>query len=177
MARVAVVTGGTRGIGAAVAKALKAEGYIVAANYAGNDEAAAAFSNETGIPSYKWDVSDFDACAAGKDVYVEKPLTHTIAEGAKVVEAQNRYQRIVQVGTLPPEVAFPANSLMARELDYRGAFRAHLEFDWAVQAIRTRRLDVRPLISAQLPLARSQEAFELALDKSRSTKVQLVAEV
>jgi acetoacetyl-CoA reductase len=65
MARVAVVTGGTRGIGAAVAKALKAEGYIVAANYAGNDEAAAAFSNETGIPSYKWDVSDFDACAAG----------------------------------------------------------------------------------------------------------------
>jgi L-idonate 5-dehydrogenase len=65
---------------------------------------------------------------------------------------------------------------MARELDYRGAFRAHLEFDWAVQAIRTRRVDVRPLISAQLPLARSQEAFELALDKSRSTKVQLVAE-
>ena len=65
MARVAVVTGGTRGIGAAVAKALKAEGYIVAVNYAGNDEAAAAFSNETGIPSYKWDVSDFDACAAG----------------------------------------------------------------------------------------------------------------
>jgi L-idonate 5-dehydrogenase len=61
-------------------------------------------------------------------------------------------------------------------LDYRGAFRAHLEFDWAVQAIRTRRVDVRPLISAQLPLARSQEAFELALDKSRSTKVQLVAE-
>ncbi|MFM8702235.1 MAG: acetoacetyl-CoA reductase [Hyphomicrobiales bacterium] len=65
MARVAVVTGGTRGIGAAVAKALKAEGYSVAANYAGNDEAAAVFSNETGIPSYKWDVSDFDACAAG----------------------------------------------------------------------------------------------------------------
>ena len=65
MARVAVVTGGTRGIGAAVAKALKAEGYIVAANYAGNDEAAAAFSKETGIPSYKWDVSDFDACAEG----------------------------------------------------------------------------------------------------------------
>lgn len=90
--------------------------------------------------------------------------------------ATRRGGRIVQVGTLPPEVAFPANSLMARELDYRGAFRAHLEFDWAVQAIRTRRLDVRPLISAQLPLARSQEAFELALDKSRSTKVQLVTE-
>ena len=90
--------------------------------------------------------------------------------------ATRRGGRIIQVGTLPPEIPFPANSLMARELDYRGAFRAHLEFDWAVQAIRTRRLDVRPLISAQLPLARSQEAFELALDKSRSTKVQLVTE-
>ena len=90
--------------------------------------------------------------------------------------ATRRGGRIVQVGTLPPEVPFPANSLMARELDYRGAFRAHLEFDWAVQAIRTRRVDVRPLISAQLPLARSREAFELALDKSRSTKVQLVTD-
>lgn len=90
--------------------------------------------------------------------------------------ATRRGGRIVQVGTLPPEIPFPANSLMARELDYRGAFRAHLEFDWAVQAIRTRRVDVRPLISAQLPLARSKEAFDLALDKSRSTKVQLVTE-
>jgi L-idonate 5-dehydrogenase len=95
---------------------------------------------------------------------------------ATCLTATRRGGRIVQVGTLPPELPFPANSLMARELDYRGAFRAHLEFDWAVQAIRTRRVDVRPLISAQLPLARSQEAFELALDKSRSTKVQLVAE-
>jgi L-idonate 5-dehydrogenase len=99
-----------------------------------------------------------------------------IAEVSTCLTATRRGGRIVQVGTLPPELPFPANSLMARELDYRGAFRAHLEFDWAVQAIRTRRVDVRPLISAQLPLARSQEAFELALDKSRSTKVQLVAE-
>ncbi len=90
--------------------------------------------------------------------------------------AVKRGGRIVQVGTLPPELPFPANSLMARELDYRGAFRAHLEFDWAVQAIRTRRVDVRGLISAQLPLARSREAFDLALDKSKSTKVQIVAE-
>lgn len=65
MARVALVTGGTRGIGAAISKALKAAGYSVAANYAGNDEAAARFREETGIPVYKWDVSDFDACAAG----------------------------------------------------------------------------------------------------------------
>lgn len=65
MARVALVTGGTRGIGEAISKALKAAGYQVAANYAGNDEAAAAFHKETGIPVYKWDVGDFDACAAG----------------------------------------------------------------------------------------------------------------
>ena len=95
---------------------------------------------------------------------------------ATCLAAVRRGGRIVQVGTLPPELPFPANGLMVRELDYRGAFRAHLEFDWAVQAIRTRRADVRPLITAQLPLARSKEAFELALDKTRSTKVQLITE-
>ena len=65
MARVALVTGGTRGIGAAISKALKAAGYKVAASYAGNDAAAEKFKAETGIPIYKWDVSSFDACAAG----------------------------------------------------------------------------------------------------------------
>jgi acetoacetyl-CoA reductase len=65
MARVALVTGGTRGIGAAIAKALKAAGYKVAANYGGNDEAAAKFKAETGIPVFKWDVSSFEACAEG----------------------------------------------------------------------------------------------------------------
>jgi acetoacetyl-CoA reductase len=65
MARVAVVSGGTRGIGAAVSKALAKAGYRVAAVYAGNDDAAAKFKSETGIPVYKWDVSDWEACAAG----------------------------------------------------------------------------------------------------------------
>ena len=65
MARVALVTGGSRGIGEAISKALKAAGYNVAASYAGNDEAAAKFTQETGIKTYKWDVGDFDACAAG----------------------------------------------------------------------------------------------------------------
>jgi acetoacetyl-CoA reductase len=65
MARVALVTGGSRGIGAAISKALQAAGYSVAANYAGNDEAASKFKSETGIPVFKWDVGDFDACAAG----------------------------------------------------------------------------------------------------------------
>ncbi len=65
MARIALVTGGTRGIGAAISKALKTAGYKVAASYAGNDEAARSFKTETGIPVFKWDVSSYEACAAG----------------------------------------------------------------------------------------------------------------
>jgi acetoacetyl-CoA reductase len=65
MARVAVVTGGTRGIGEAISVALKEAGYRVAANYAGNEERARAFTGKTGIPAHAWDVADFDACAAG----------------------------------------------------------------------------------------------------------------
>lgn len=65
MSRVAVVSGGSRGIGAAISKALKGAGYRVAANYAGNDEAARKFKDETGIPVYKWDVSNYEACAEG----------------------------------------------------------------------------------------------------------------
>jgi acetoacetyl-CoA reductase len=65
MSRVAVVTGGTRGIGEAISIALKAAGYKVAASYAGNDEAAARFKSQTGINVYKWDVSNYDACVAG----------------------------------------------------------------------------------------------------------------
>ena len=64
MGRVALVTGGTRGIGKAVSVALKQAGYTVVANYAGNDEAAAKFKDETGIPVYKFDVGDFDAVSA-----------------------------------------------------------------------------------------------------------------
>lgn len=65
MGRVALVTGGSRGIGAAISVALKEAGYSVAANYAGNDEAAAQFTAETGIPAFKWSVADYDACVAG----------------------------------------------------------------------------------------------------------------
>lgn len=65
MARIALVTGGTRGIGAAIAIGLKQAGYKVAANYAANDEAAAKFKAEYGIAVYKWDVADADSCAQG----------------------------------------------------------------------------------------------------------------
>ena len=65
MARVAIVTGGTRGIGEAISVALQESGLTVAANYAGNDERAAAFTERTGIKAYKWDVADHEACQAG----------------------------------------------------------------------------------------------------------------
>jgi acetoacetyl-CoA reductase len=65
MSRVAVVTGGTRGIGAAISKALLASGNKVAATYHGNDEAAAKFKAETGVNVYKWDVSNYEACVTG----------------------------------------------------------------------------------------------------------------
>lgn len=65
MARVALVTGGSRGIGEAISKELKAKGYTVAATYAGNDEKAAAFTAETGIKTYKWNVADYESSKAG----------------------------------------------------------------------------------------------------------------
>jgi acetoacetyl-CoA reductase len=65
MTRTALVTGGSRGIGAAISIALKNAGYSVAANYAGNDEAARKFTDETGIKTYKWSVADYESCAAG----------------------------------------------------------------------------------------------------------------
>ncbi|MCE8006894.1 acetoacetyl-CoA reductase [Aestuariivita sp.] len=65
MARVALVTGGSRGIGEAISKKLKSEGYEVAATYAGNDEAASKFTEATGIKTYKWNVADYDSSKAG----------------------------------------------------------------------------------------------------------------
>ncbi|HEY0444997.1 MAG TPA: acetoacetyl-CoA reductase [Allosphingosinicella sp.] len=65
MARVAIVTGGTRGIGEAISVALRDQGVTVAANYAGNEQKAQEFTDRTGIKSYKWDVSDYEACMAG----------------------------------------------------------------------------------------------------------------
>jgi acetoacetyl-CoA reductase len=65
MARVAIVTGGTRGIGRAISERLKADGFTVVANYAGNEDKARAFTDETAIAAYKWDVGDHEAALAG----------------------------------------------------------------------------------------------------------------
>jgi len=87
MARVALVTGGTRGIGAAISKALKAGGYKVAASYAGNDVAAEKFKADTGIAVYKWDVSSFDACAEGvKKVEAEVGSVDVLVNNAGITK-------------------------------------------------------------------------------------------
>ena len=83
---------------------------------------------------------------------------------------------VVQVGTLPHEpLPFVVNEIMVKELDFKGAFRWGIEFDWAVEYIASHRVDVRPLLSGQFPLTEAVKAFELAKDKTQSTKVQLVA--
>ena len=85
MARVAVVTGGTRGIGEAISVALKNAGYAVAANYCGNEDRAKAFTERTGIRAYKWDVADFDACAAGiKQVEADLGAVDVIVNNAGI---------------------------------------------------------------------------------------------
>ena len=85
MARVAVVTGGTRGIGEAISIALKNAGYTVAATYAGNDERAKAFADRTGVKAYKWDVSSFEDCVAGvKKVETELGPVEVIVNNAGI---------------------------------------------------------------------------------------------
>jgi L-idonate 5-dehydrogenase len=92
------------------------------------------------------------------------------------VAATKRGGVIVQVGTLPHEpLPFVVNELMAKELDLRGAFRWGIEFDWAVDYLSARRVDVRPLLSGQFPLRDAVAAFRAAADKNRNTKVQVVS--
>src|SRR6476659_10224543 len=118
---------------------------------------------------------DGDALAAPQfDVAFE--VSGSFAALKTCVAAAKKGARIVQVGTLPHEpLPFVVNELMAKELDLCGAFRWGIEFDWAVDYLSTRKVDVRPLLSGQYPLAEAVEAFRAAADKNRSTKVQLVA--
>ena len=169
--RVLVTGGGTIGCMCVIAARLGGAAEVVVADIAARPlEVARTVGADAAVRS------DTDAASLAERFDVALEAAGAAAALATCLTAVQRGGRIVQVGTLPAELPFPANSVMARELDYLGAFRANGEFDLAVQAIRTRRVDVRPLISAQLPLSRAQEAFELALDRSRSTKVQLVAD-
>jgi len=169
--RVLVTGGGTIGCMCVIASRLAGAAEVVVADIAERSLAMARqVGADAGVRSDQEAASLYDRF----DVAIE--AAGAPAALATCLAAVERGGRIVQVGTLPEELPFPANRVMVRELDYVGAFRANGEFDLAVAAIRTRRADVRPLISAQLPLARAEEAFALAADRSRSTKVQLVYE-
>ncbi|WP_240538365.1 L-idonate 5-dehydrogenase [Rhodoferax sp. PAMC 29310] len=165
-ATVLVTGAGTIGCMAVIAARLAGAGRVIACD---PSERAREMALTVGADEA---LADSSALKGVADVAIEA-AGHPLAL-ASCLSAVRRGARIVQVGTLPAEISFPANDIMSRELDYVGAFRADIEFDWAVQAIRTRRADVRPLISAQFPISQSKAAFDLALDKGRSTKVQLI---
>jgi L-idonate 5-dehydrogenase len=169
--RVLVTGGGTIGCMCVIAARMAGAAEVVVADIADRSLAMARqVGADAGVRSDQDAASLYDRF----DMAIE--AAGAPAALATCLAAVERGGRVVQVGTLPEELPFPANRVMARELDYVGAFRANGEFDLAVQAIRTRRADVRPLISAQLPLARAEDAFALAADRTRSTKVQLVYE-
>ena len=138
MARVAIVTGGTRGIGEAISVALKDMGMKVAANYAGNDERAREFTERTGIPAYKWDVADFDACQEG------------VAQGRGRARAGRRagqqcrhHPRHDDEADGPPEVAGGDRHQPRRLLQHgQGGVRRHAGA--RLRADRQHRLDQRP---------------------------------
>lgn len=173
---VLVTGGGTIGCMSVIAAKLNGAAHVTVCDIA---ERPLAIARQVGadatIRTDQLDDAGRAALADSADICIE--AAGSPAALATCLAAARKGGRIVQVGTLPAEgVPFPANAVMARELDYVGAFRAAQAFDWAVQYLRTRRVDVRPLLSAQLPLSRSLEAFELASDRSRSTKVQVVCD-
>ena len=170
---VLITGGGTIGSMCVIAARLAGAAQVIVCDIA---ERPLTIAQQVGADrTVRSDQVDAASLADSADIAIE--AAGSPAALATCLAAARRGGRIVQVGTLPAEgVPFPANSIMARELDYVGAFRAAHAFDWAVQYLRTRRVDVRPLLSAQLPLSRAHEAFELAADRSRSTKVQLVCD-
>jgi L-idonate 5-dehydrogenase len=118
-----------------------------------------------------------DADALAKPQFdVAYEVSGSFAALKTCVAATKRGGVVVQVGTLPHEpLPFVVNEVMAKELDLRGAFRWGIEFDWSVDYLSSRKVDVRPLLSGQYPLTDAVSAFNAAADKNRSTKVQLVA--
>jgi len=171
---VLVTGGGTIGCMCVIAARLAGAAHVIVCDIA---ERPLQMARTVGADEVvRSDQVDASSLADRADVALE--AAGSPAALATCLTATRRGGRIVQVGTLPADGIpnFPANSIMARELDYVGAFRAALAFDWAVMYLRSRRVDVRPLVSAQLPLSRAHEAFELAADRSRSTKVQVVCD-
>jgi L-idonate 5-dehydrogenase len=121
--------------------------------------------------------ADRDGEALGRpqfDVCYE--VSGSFAALKSCIAAVKRGGVVVQAGTLPHEpLPFVVNDIMAKEIDLRGVFRWGIEFDWAVRYLSSRRVDVRPLLSGQFPLSDAVAAFHAAADKTKNTKVQIVA--
>ncbi len=121
--------------------------------------------------------ADRDADALAKpqfDVCYE--VSGSFAALKTCIAAVKRGGVVVQAGTLPHEpLPFVVNDIMAKEIDLRGVFRWGIEFDWAVRYLSSRRVDVRPLLSGQFALSDAVAAFHAAADKTKNTKVQIVA--
>jgi len=174
LGKTVLVTGaGTIGCLIIMAARLAGAARIIACDIAEHPLQAASASGADMV--VRSDASGNPALSDSADICLE--AAGNVNALAACIDACRRGGRIVQVGTLPAEgVHFPANAVMARELDYAGAFRFGIEFDWSVDYLVSRRIDVRPLLTAQLPLKDAAAAFDLAADKSRSTKVQLIGE-
>jgi L-idonate 5-dehydrogenase len=159
---------GSDAIGCTVVKAVRLAGaaYVIACD-------SSERSREMALP-VRADEAQPHTSARKYVAYVAINAADHSTALASCLAAMSRGGHIAQIGNLPPEISFSANDFMLRELDYVGAFRADIECNWAVQAICTCHADVCPLINVQLPISQSKAAFDFALDRGRSTKVQLI---
>lgn len=130
----------------------------------GADRAINMAADPHGLAPYAADKGTFDV------VFEASGAASAIAAAAA---AARPGATIVQLGLGGAETALPLNLFVAKELSLRGTFRFHEEFGWAADFIAKRTIDVRPLLSAVLPMAQAKQAFDLASDRKRSMKVQL----
>lgn len=138
---------------------------LALARRTGADETINVATHPEKLAAYEADKGSFDIAleATGSPV--------ALASLFKVVRPGGR---VVQLGSMPPgDIPVPANMLMAREIDFIGAFRFHNEFQTAVEWLSQDLVDVAPIMSAEMPMDRLNEAFELAVDRRRAIKVHL----
>ncbi len=172
--RVLVTGSGTIGCMMVIAARLGGAAHVAVTDVVDHPlEVARTLGADLALRSDRLDGRSLAQAAGEPDVAFE--VSGAPAAFAAAIETVRRGGIVVQVGTLPAEGMHVAvNQIMARELDVRGSFRFGNVFEHAVDAIASRRVDVRPAISASRPLSQAAQAIELARDKTRSMKVHLV---
>jgi L-idonate 5-dehydrogenase len=176
-AHVALFGGGPIGLLTMLAAKLAGAGAVTVVDIA---EAPLAFARKLGADctvDISCDESELETLAGGHAIDIAFEVSGTAAGLASAIRHVRRGGTLVQIGNLPGgEIPVPANSIMAKELDVRGAFRFGDEFTRAVELIASGTVPVNRLVTASSPLARAPEAFRLALDRSQSVKVVLRAD-